>query len=60
VFLKGYLQTKLDNPRIARADHLAEMNRIEQERRTDSVKVGVIQHIRRLNAELNIHSFIIA
>ena len=58
LFLKDHLQTKLDNAGVARTYHLTEMNRIEQEERADLVKVGVIQHVRGLGAELNIHALI--
>src|SRR6266699_3390491 len=54
---KDYLQTKLDNARVACTHHLAEMNRIDQGDCADMVEVGVIQHIRSLRAKLNIHSF---
>ena len=58
LFLKDYLQTKLDNAWVTRTHHLAEMDGIEQESRADLVKVGVIQYIGGLNAELHIHPLI--
>ncbi len=56
LFLKEYLQTKLDNACVARTHHLAEVSRIQEEC-AYLVEVGVIQHIRRLRAKLHIHSF---